>query len=194
MLLGALNWRATAFGAPALLAADEHVAPLALLVGVAIICVIAASIVHLVRRWKATSEAKSAIENFKDACVIPLRVLVAEDNRHNQAAIRAALSRLGIEPYVVSTGHDAIDAWEREEWDVILMDDNMPGMDGLSASKTIRQLEYASGRTRTPIAAVAASTLEHQAELYSRFGIDTVVSKPIEVRDLVDALDDMISL
>jgi CheY-like chemotaxis protein len=193
-MLGVLNWRAAVFGERALQMAAIAAPTFALLAGGAILGVIAVTVFLLLRRRRAAFETESAIEQFKDACPIPLRVLVAEDNRTNQASIRAMLSQLGIEPLVVSTGRDAVDAWEREEWDVILMDDNMPEMDGLRASQTIRQLEFESGRPRTPIAAVAANTLANKVELYGRFGIDTVVSKPVEVGDLVDALDDVIGL
>jgi CheY-like chemotaxis protein len=84
--------------------------------------------------------------------------------------------------------------WERERWDAILMDIHMPRMDGLEASRAIRERESQTGRARTPIIAVTASVLTHEQTLYSDAGMDGLVAKPIEVTQLIETMSQIFSL
>ncbi|MFZ5720587.1 MAG: ATP-binding protein [Pseudomonadota bacterium] len=118
----------------------------------------------------------------------PLRVLVAEDNLTNQLVIRTLLNQLGIEPTMVPDGRAAVAAWEQEPWDVILMDVQMPEMDGPTAAAIIRRRELDQGQPRTPILALTANAMEHQANEYRQAGMDGVIAKPIEVGKLFSAL------
>ena len=77
-----------------------------------------------------------------------LRVLAAEDNRVNQLVLRTLLTQMGLEPVIVDNGAEAVAAWEESEWDLILMDVQMPVMDGLSATQAIRVREAETGRRR----------------------------------------------
>ncbi len=119
----------------------------------------------------------------------PLRVLVAEDNEINQLVLVTVLHQVDIRPSVVSDGVAAVEAWERERWDVILMDVQMPGMDGPTATRRIRQLEAATGRPRTPIIAVSANAMAHQVQQYLDADMDGHVAKPIEIGRLFQVLD-----
>jgi PAS domain S-box-containing protein len=119
----------------------------------------------------------------------PLRVLVAEDNPVNQLVLRTLLQPVGIEPMIVGDGEQALTAWRNGEWDVILMDVQMPVMDGVTASRAIRIEEAASGRTRTPIVAVTANVMAHQVQAYRTAGIDDFVAKPVQVARLIDAIE-----
>ena len=119
----------------------------------------------------------------------PLRVLVAEDNLVNQLVLRTLLQQVGIEPTIVGDGEQALTAWRDADWDVILMDVQMPVMDGVTASRAIRSEEAASGRTRTPIVAVTANVMIHQVQAYRAAGIDDVVAKPVQVARLIDAIE-----
>jgi CheY-like chemotaxis protein len=117
-----------------------------------------------------------------------LRVLAAEDNSVNQLVIKTLLHQIGIEPLLVSTGREAVAAWEAETWDLILMDIQMPEMDGPTATGVIRESERAQGRARTPIIALTANAMSHQVAQYLDAGMDDFIAKPIEVGRLFAVL------
>jgi PAS domain S-box-containing protein len=117
-----------------------------------------------------------------------LRVLAAEDNEINQLVLKTLLGQFGLEPVVVADGEAALEAWEREPWDVILMDVQMPRMDGPTATRKIRRRETELGRPRTPIVALTANAMAHQVEEYRAAGMDAFVAKPIDVAELLAAL------
>ncbi|MDB5466567.1 MAG: sensor histidine kinase/response regulator [Phenylobacterium sp.] len=119
---------------------------------------------------------------------LSLRVLAAEDNSVNQLVLRTLLHQLGVEPVVVDNGAAAVQAWAGSHWDVVLMDVQMPDMDGIEATARIRTLERETGRPRTPIIALTANAMSHQIERYLAAGMDTHVSKPIEATALFEAL------
>jgi signal transduction histidine kinase/CheY-like chemotaxis protein len=118
-----------------------------------------------------------------------LRVLTAEDNDVNQLVLKTLLSQAGIDPTMVVDGVMALDAWERETWDIILMDIQMPRMDGVQATREIRRREAETGRAHTPILAVTANAMVHQVAAYQAAGMDGVVSKPIEIARLFAAIE-----
>ena len=88
----------------------------------------------------------------------------------------------------VDDGEQAVAAWEAEPWDVILMDVQMPKMDGPTAVGIIRQREAATGRARTPIIALTANVMTHQINEYLAVGMDTCVAKPLQIAALVEAI------
>ncbi|MDP3492182.1 MAG: ATP-binding protein [Hyphomonadaceae bacterium] len=118
-----------------------------------------------------------------------VRILVAEDNAVNQLVIKTLLMQAGIAPTIVANGSEAVEAWQAEDWSVILMDVQMPVMDGARATARIRQLERETGRNRTPIVGLSANAMPHQTRDYIAAGMDACVAKPIEVRALLDALE-----
>lgn len=118
-----------------------------------------------------------------------IRVLAAEDNDVNQLVLKTLLGQAGISPTLVANGALAVAAWERETWDVILMDIQMPEMDGVQAAREIRRREAVTGRARTPILAVTANAMVHQVAEYDAAGMDGLVSKPIELARLFAAVD-----
>ncbi|MGZ6020155.1 MAG: ATP-binding protein [Phenylobacterium sp.] len=118
----------------------------------------------------------------------PLRVLAAEDNRVNQLVLKTLLAQVGVEPELVGDGQAAVDAWAREPWDLILMDVQMPVMDGPTAARAIRAAEAKTGRARTPIVALTANAMAHQVAEYAQAGMDAHVAKPIEAAALFAAL------
>ena len=117
-----------------------------------------------------------------------LRLLAAEDNPTNQQVLAAVLGSLGIEVHIVPDGREAVQAWRTGTYDLILMDIQMPVMDGITAASTIRDAERATGRRRTPIVALTANALTHQVEEYLAVGMDAHVAKPIEIAKLYDAI------
>lgn len=119
----------------------------------------------------------------------PLRVLAAEDHFVNQHVLKVLLGQVGITPHVVDNGALAVEAWRSGDWDVILMDVQMPIMDGPTAARTIRREEAASGRPPIPIVALTANVMSHQLEEYRAAGMTLFVAKPIQVKELLDALN-----
>ena len=117
-----------------------------------------------------------------------LRVLAAEDNTVNQLVLKTLLHQIGVDPVIVENGKLAVEAWARQDWDVILMDVQMPEMDGPTATGIIRTREAAEGRARTPIIALTANAMAHQVAEYTEAGMDGFVAKPIEVGRLFAAL------
>jgi CheY-like chemotaxis protein/HPt (histidine-containing phosphotransfer) domain-containing protein len=115
-----------------------------------------------------------------------LRVLVAEDNSVNQLFIEMMLGRLGHFVDVVANGVEAVEAVKRVPYDLILMDIQMPEMDGTTATKVIRQLDRPI--SRIPIIALTANAMLGQREEYLSAGMDDYVSKPIEPLLLLAAM------
>jgi PAS domain S-box-containing protein len=118
----------------------------------------------------------------------PLRILAAEDNAMNQLVLKTLLAQVGLEPTIVADGRAAVAAWEAGPWDLILMDVQMPEMDGPTATAVIRAREAAEGRRRTPIVALTANAMEHQVAEYRAAGMDDFVAKPIEAGRLYEAV------
>jgi CheY-like chemotaxis protein len=118
----------------------------------------------------------------------PLRVLCAEDNPINQLVLRALLEEIGCAATMADNGQAALDLWRASSWDIVLMDMRMPVMDGLTATRTMRAEEAASGRPRTPVISVTADTLAEQVAEQRAAGIDLHLAKPIEASALAEAL------
>ena len=116
----------------------------------------------------------------------PLRVLLAEDNRINQQVATLLLKKLGYRADVVSNGREVLTALEQAEYDVILMDVEMPEMDGLTATGQIRQKSAAQ---RPWIVAVTAYSMLGDRERCLTAGMNDYISKPIRVEELEAALD-----
>ncbi|HEY2710473.1 MAG TPA: ATP-binding protein [Caulobacteraceae bacterium] len=124
-----------------------------------------------------------------DAHLPRIRVLAAEDNSVNQLVLKTLLHQIGVEPHLVDDGEQAVEAWKDAAWDVILMDMQMPVMDGLTATRAIREAEAAMGRARTPIIALTANAMSHQIKACVAAGMDGHVAKPIEAVRLFAALE-----
>jgi len=122
-----------------------------------------------------------------------IRILAAEDNRVNQLVLKTLLNQVGLDPVMVANGELAVEAWQREPWDLILMDIQMPEMDGPTATRVIRQQELATGRTRTPIVALTANAMSHQIAGYFDAGMDGHIGKPIEARKLFEVIGAILS-
>jgi signal transduction histidine kinase/CheY-like chemotaxis protein len=113
-----------------------------------------------------------------------LRILLAEDNPVNQVLVKKLLGKAGHEVKIVPTGVEALAAWEAGEFDLILMDEQMPEMDGVVAVREIRARETATGRKRTAIVAVTASAIVGDRERFLAAGMDGYLSKPFGVDQL----------
>jgi len=122
----------------------------------------------------------------------PVRLLAAEDNHINQLVLKTLLHQIGISPVFADNGRDALHAWTLQDWDIILMDMQMPVMDGLAASRYIREQEGLTGRPRTPIIALTANAMSHHIEDYRAAGMDAFVSKPIGIAKLLEAISSIL--
>jgi CheY-like chemotaxis protein len=118
----------------------------------------------------------------------PLRILAAEDNATNQIVLESLLEPLHPSLTLVANGRQAIEAWREGRFDIVLMDMQMPGMDGVQAASEIRKLEAAEGRPRTPIIAVTANAMKDQVETYLAAGLDGHVAKPIDPKTLLTTM------
>jgi CheY-like chemotaxis protein len=116
----------------------------------------------------------------------PLRILLAEDNVVNQKLALRLLSQMGYRADVDSNGIEAIESVERQTYDVVLMDVQMPEMDGLEASRRITAKYPAAERPR--IVAMTANAMQGDREMCLEAGMDDYVTKPIRVEALVAAL------
>lgn len=118
-----------------------------------------------------------------------LRILAAEDHPVNRQVLSLLLGQVGIQPTFVENGVEAVEAWRMGDWDLILMDIQMPVMDGPTAAAVIRAEELAMGRLRTPIIALTANVMTHQTDTYRAAGMDRAVGKPIEFQTLISAIE-----
>ena len=136
-----------------------------------------ATIVTLLSGTPGAVEARR--ETTQPAPDRPLRILLAEDNVVNQKVAVSLLSRLGHVVTVAPHGQAAVDAYQRESFDLILMDVQMPVLDGFDATRAIRQLEQTT-RTHIPIVAMTARAMKGDRERCLDSGMDDYVTKPIQ--------------
>jgi signal transduction histidine kinase/DNA-binding response OmpR family regulator/HPt (histidine-containing phosphotransfer) domain-containing protein len=108
----------------------------------------------------------------------PLEILLAEDNRTNQVLAKAILENQGHRVDIANNGLEAVEAVRRASYDLVLMDVNMPEMDGVQATATIRELDGERGRI--PIIALTANAMKGDRERFLAAGMDDYVSKPLD--------------
>lgn len=117
------------------------------------------------------------------------RVLIAEDNPVNQKLLDRILAKKGLEVVAVADGKEAVETARRESFDLILMDIQMPVMDGIEATRRIRELECSLGARRIPIIAVTANGMFQCREECASVGMDGYVVKPFGPANLFAAID-----
>ncbi len=117
-----------------------------------------------------------------------LRVLVAEDNAVNQQVAMGFLDRAGHAAVVVSSGREVLATLEHHDFDLILMDVQMPGLDGLETTAAIRERERTTG-AHIPIVALTAHVVKGDAERCLAAGMDGYVAKPLRARELFAAIE-----
>jgi CheY-like chemotaxis protein len=122
----------------------------------------------------------------------PLRILLAEDNVVNQKLALRLLSQMGYRADVAANGLEILQAVSRQPYDVILMDVQMPEMDGLEATRHLCAEIPAAQRPR--IIAMTANAMQGDRELCLEAGMDDYISKPIRIPDLAAALEQAVSI
>ncbi|CAA0097212.1 response regulator [Zhongshania aliphaticivorans] len=117
-----------------------------------------------------------------------LQCLIAEDNPTNAQVLTRMLKSLGITVHHVENGQQAVNTFMRKRFDVVIMDIEMPIMDGAEATRQIRQFEKEEERERTPIIGLTANALDEQRDSYLRAGMDLHLVKPIRLWELAEAI------
>jgi CheY-like chemotaxis protein len=122
-----------------------------------------------------------------------LHVLLVEDIVENQLLMTEVLCQRGYSVAVASNGKEALLAFDRERFDLILMDIQMPEMDGVEATMLIRQRERINCAGHTPIIAVTAHAIKGDRERYLNAGMDGYVPKPLRRQELFDEMDGVLA-
>jgi CheY-like chemotaxis protein len=114
-----------------------------------------------------------------------LKILLAEDNLVNQKLALRLLQQMGYRADIAANGLEAVESVERQPYDVVLMDVQMPEMDGLEATRQIRK----QGLRQPHIIAMTANAMQGDREICLAAGMDDYVAKPIQAKELVYALE-----
>ncbi len=138
----------------------------------------------------STGQRTAAVEDDDSAAAHapPLRILLAEDGLVNQKVVVGLLARHGHQVVVVEDGRKAVSAFAKGGFDLVLMDVQMPDMDGYEATAVIREMERTAGH-RTPILAITAAAMKGDREKCLAAGMDGYIAKPISAESLYQAVD-----
>jgi len=123
----------------------------------------------------------------------PVRILLAEDNPANRTVVEMILNAVGVDLVSVENGALAVEAMAGDAYDLVLMDLQMPVMDGLTAIRLIREREQATGAARTPILVLSANVQAEHLEASAAAGADMHLAKPIVAPTLLAALEQTLS-
>jgi len=134
---------------------------------------------------EGTAEALDEVEAFD---IAGARVLLAEDHPTNQKVVQLVLDSVGVDPVIVENGALALDALRAERFDVVLMDMQMPELDGLSATSQLRAWEREQGLPRTLVIMLTANALDEHVRASHEAGADLHLSKPIRADALIEAI------
>jgi signal transduction histidine kinase/ActR/RegA family two-component response regulator len=138
---------------------------------------------------RLTGEAAQAdAADERTADISGARVLLAEDHPTNQKVVQLILEAVGVTPQVVENGAQALDALAAGPFDVVLMDMQMPEMDGLSATALLRAREREAGLPRTPVIMLTANALDDHIKTSLEAGADLHLAKPIRATALIEAI------
>ncbi len=138
----------------------------------------------------ATSPDADSPASDIDRSLAELRILLAEDNFVNQKLALGILEKLGHQVVVATTGVEALQKLEHDQFDLVLMDVQMPEMDGLAATRELRRRE-AQGTKHVPVVAMTAHAMKGDRERCLAAGMDDYLSKPIRLQDVCDKLEEL---
>ena len=128
----------------------------------------------------------SAIENK--------HILLVEDNKANQMYMSLILKKFKLQYTIANDGLEAVSCFKEHSYDLILMDENMPNLNGIEATKQILAFEKEKGRTHTPIIALTANALKGDREKFLDAGMDEYLTKPINKEKLAQTLNDFLTI
>jgi CheY-like chemotaxis protein len=124
------------------------------------------------------------LESASSNSPLHAKVLLVEDNKSNQLLMNILLDELGLESDIANDGLEAVEAYNSRKYDLILMDENMPNLNGIQATAVIRKHEHEKGDTQTPIIAVTANALKGDRERFLDAGMNDYIAKPIDQVEL----------
>ncbi len=134
------------------------------------------------------SRRRDAVHRVPSRAARSLRVLLAEDTPANQKVVLAILERRGHHAVIADNGREALEQLKQQNFDVVLMDVQMPTMDGLQATAAIRELSDTK-KSRIPIIAMTAHARREDRRRCQQAGMDAYISKPIDVRRLITLVE-----
>lgn len=135
-------------------------------------------------RGEAPIEAQEIEENTQEVSFKNKKILLVEDNKSNQIFMSVVLKSLKLTFDIANDGLEAIEMFKNNYYDVILMDENMPNMNGLEATKEILSKEKEDNLKHTPIIALTANALKGDKEKFLKAGMDEYLSKPVNKKSL----------
>ncbi|MDY6849541.1 MAG: chemotaxis protein CheB [Thermodesulfobacteriota bacterium] len=140
--------------------------------------------------WQSSDkEQTSAGKSIKKGDESDLKILVAEDETLNQHLIRQILSGLGHRAEIVDDGEKALAALEKEPYDVVFMDVSMPGIDGVTATRRIRELGPDHPNSNIPVIGLTAHAIDESIQEFTSAGMNRVVTKPYSIKSLNEVLN-----
>jgi CheY-like chemotaxis protein/HPt (histidine-containing phosphotransfer) domain-containing protein len=142
--------------------------------------------------WNPTGVARSVPKSARPATVRPLHVLLAEDTVANQKIVKRILGKRGHTVAIARNGREVVEMVRGHAFDIILMDVQMPVMDGLQAAQAIRFLEATMGE-RIPIVALTAHAMPGDRERCLAAGMDAYLSKPVDTAELIEVLESLVT-
>ena len=148
---------------------------------------------ELAQRGKSNSTQSSPAVSAPLDVPADFRILVAEDNSISTKVIRGMLGKLKLQPDTARNGEEALTAMKAQHYDLVLMDCEMPILDGFSATEQLRAWEAAEQRPRTPIVALTAHILNEHKERARQVGMDGHMSKPVELSQLRELIEHWIA-
>ena len=116
-------------------------------------------------------------------------ILLVEDNKTNQMMMKIILEELGLDIEIANDGLEAVEAYKKGQYDLILMDENMPNMNGIEATKEILNLSDKESNFQIPIIALTADAIDGARERYLEAGMKDYLSKPLDEKDLIKVLN-----
>jgi PAS domain S-box-containing protein len=125
--------------------------------------------------------------DVKELCIKGRHVLIADDNPTNCTVLEHLIQQLGATSVVTTNGLEAMQAWEKQDFDLLLLDIAMPVMDGKTALEKIREVEASSGRPYTSAIAVTANVMPYQISEYIEAGFDVTITKPVSAKQICHA-------
>jgi two-component system, sensor histidine kinase and response regulator len=133
-------------------------------------------------------ERSAAEPTISESVKRKIRILVAEDNFVNQKVAQAMLKKMGLRADVVANGQEAINALQTIPYDLVLMDCQMPNMDGFEATRCIRQQGSKTLNPYVPIIAMTAATMQGDREKCIQAGMSDFIAKPVQQKELTEML------
>jgi len=121
------------------------------------------------------------------------KVLLVEDNHANQTFMKVVLKNMNLQFDIANDGQEAILMFKKDKYDIILMDENMPNMNGIEATKLILEYENENNMIHTPIVALTANAIKGDKEKFLEAGMDAYLTKPVNKVKLIDTIQEMLS-